>query len=147
MHDGKWIYFQSRGQIWKATATGGNPKAIIDQRGASQPIESADGKYVYFRSRRGIWRIPTAGGDEEEAFVPEHDLWGPTNMQPTKKGVYYTEFERSARTMVVSFHDFATKKSSIVFRMRNADWGNNGGFSPLPTARHPLRASRSGQPI
>ena len=67
------------------------------EAGRRQPIESADGKYVFFRSRRGIWRIPPAGGEEEEAFVPEHDMWGPTNIQPTKKGIYYTEFERSAQ--------------------------------------------------
>lgn len=135
--DGKWIYFQSRGQIWKATVTGGNPQAIVEeQKGGGQPVESADGKYVYFRSRRGIWRIPAAGGEAEEAFVPEHDVFGSTNMQPTKKGIYYTEFARSS--MVVSFYDFSTRKSSGAFRMKNADWVNGGGYSVSPDGKYIL---------
>ncbi|MBZ5725538.1 MAG: hypothetical protein LAP87_11110 [Acidobacteriia bacterium] len=130
--DGKAIYYQARGQVWRAAPDGGSPRQLSQRFGAGQPVESVDGKYVYFRSYRTFWRVPVAGGEEEEeAIVPEHDLMWTTTIQLTKKGVYYMEFERSTRSAVVSFYDFAAKKSTVAFRMKDANWqGASYSISP-----------------
>ena len=142
-NDGKRIYFQSRGQLWKATIQGANPETIVRQMDAGQPVESADGKWIFFRSGRSFYRVPAGGGEAEEAIVPDHDLMWTTTIQTAKKGVYYAEWERSKRSMVVSFYDFATKKSSVVFRMkdqRGFDFGGGSTFSVSPDGKYVLYA-------
>jgi Tol biopolymer transport system component len=135
--DGQSIYFQSKNRIWKAAANGANPRQLSPMNGASQPVESADGQYVYFRNRRTFWRMPVEGGDEEQAIVPEYNLLWDTTLQPSKKGMYYIEFERGAGESVVSFYDFAEKKSSVVFRLKNGGW-QNATYSVSPDGKYLL---------
>jgi Tol biopolymer transport system component len=140
--DGKRIYFQSRGQIWKADIRGANPEPISKERGAAQPIESVDGKVIFFRGPRSFFSVPVEGGEDKEVIVPDHDLMWVTTIQPVKKGVYYSEWERSSRSVVVSLYDFATKKSTVAFRVKNSrmgfDMGNSTTYSVSPDGTHIL---------
>jgi hypothetical protein len=139
-HDGKRIYYDSRGQIWKAAADGTNPVLLTDEFGAAQAVESADGKFVYFRYRRSLSRVPVSGGEAEEVIFPDHDLLFSTTMQPVKNGVYFAEFQRSSRSQLVSFYDYATKKNSIVFQAKNFNLGFGQGhvFSISPDGKYVL---------
>ena len=136
-HDGKSIYYESRGQIWKAAADGSGARSITEhRRGGSGPEESEDGKYVYYRTWRTIWRVPADGGKEEEVIVPEHDLaW--SSIQPVKEGVYYLQWSRAQRRFVLAFYDFGAKKSTEVLTMKDVDLGGDG-FRVSPDGKYVL---------
>jgi hypothetical protein len=51
--------------------------------------------------------------------------------------MYYLEFERSAGEPAVSFYDYAAKKSSVVFEMKNGG-RNNTTFSISPDGKRIL---------
>jgi hypothetical protein len=110
----------------------------VPEFGAVQGVESVDGKHVYYRFRRSFWRIPVSGGEGEEVIVPDHDLPFATTIEPVAKGVYYSEFQRSTRSQLVTFYDFATKKSTTAFQIKIGNFGFNQGhvFSISPDGKY-----------
>jgi hypothetical protein len=136
-YDGKSIYFEQRNVIWKASADGGHLEQVTERFASGAPVESVDGKFVYYRNRRSIWRIPTEGGPEEEVFDPEFGLFG-GRPQTAKKGIYYQGLDRGERALIVSFFDYATKRSSVAFRVRMADFSVPVSFSVSPDGKYIL---------
>ncbi len=124
--DGKKVYFDAGGLVWRVTLPSGPTEKVTSEPGTGQAAESVDGKYVYYRARGSIWRVPVAGGKEEEVFAPENGLFF-TTIEPVRNGIYYLEWERRGRGMAVSFYDFAARKSSVVLRMNGV--GNFARFT------------------
>ena len=137
-HDGKAIYFDGEGRVWRVAADGsGKREAVTRELGTAQSAESPDGKFIYFRHRRSVWRVPAAGGDEEGVFTPESPFW--SSLQPVENGVYYLSWEFGARRGSISFYDFASKQSRAAVRMRGGrDAGAPSTFAISPDRRYIL---------
>jgi Tol biopolymer transport system component len=134
--DGKSLYYESQGRIWKAASDGSGAREIAPARRGNAPEESEDGKYVYFRSRRSIWRAPSDGGQAEEAIVPDNDM-AQAVVQPVRDGIYYLEWARGERGAVLEFYDFATKKSTARLTMKDADLSGDA-FRVSPDGKYVL---------
>jgi Tol biopolymer transport system component len=132
-HDGSSIYGQWRGNIWRF-GRGGENRQLTQQFGAMRPEESPDGKWVYYAFRRGIWRVPANGGAEEEVSSP--DLFVST-LQTAPNGIYFMGWE-SRRRVSIDFFDLATKKTSEVLRLNDAEISRNAAFDVSPDGKYLL---------
>ena len=136
-HNGRSIYFQWRGKIWKTGADGTSARPLT-QSGANSPAESADSKYVYYRNRHALWRMPAEGG-EEERIADLYDSPG-GSMRLGPNGIYYADFDRSSRSIVIMLNDLSSQKDTEVFRINNLDFGRGVSFSfdVSPDGKHIL---------
>ncbi len=138
-HDGKTIYFEAEGRVWRIRADGsGQREAVTDGFGTAQAAESPDGQFVYFRRRRTVWRVPVSGGKEEEVFTPEYPLW--SNLQPVKNGIYYLASDFGGRRAAIGFYDFAARQNSVVFRLGGRDPNFAPSFAISPDGQYILYA-------
>jgi Tol biopolymer transport system component len=129
-HDGKSIYYVTRGQIWKAAADGANPRPVETEPGANLPQESPDGKSIYFRQGGSIRRMPAEGGAFQDVVSDRNLMF--TSIQPAAGGLYFMEFAMGERGMVVSFQDVNSRSSRPVFHLHHMDLGPRAGFSVAP---------------
>ena len=127
-HDGKSIYYSSRMAPFGEPRRTAPSAADRSRRGGGDAHESADGKYVYYRSRRSIWRA--RGGRRTRRGVRPGARPDVGRHSGHPKGVFYLEFARNGRSLVVEFYDFATKKSQPVVRFKNTNWFDGYSISP-----------------
>jgi Tol biopolymer transport system component len=96
--DGRWLYFESGGRIYKMP-DGGGEAVDTTVRGAA-PVESPDGKTLYFvRGWPGVvslWSIPVDGGEETKVLDPLE-----LTFVIGRKGIYFArKLDNEGRTEV-----------------------------------------------
>jgi Tol biopolymer transport system component len=137
-HDGKSIYYEAGGTIFKARTDGSGAKVLAGAP-ANGPEESADGQSVFFRRGRSIWRVPSAGGNAEEAIEPEHFLFGAV-FAAVPGGLYYLEFNRNFREVDLAFYRYSDSKARKVLRTSGTDGSFGEGFTVSTDAKTVLYA-------
>jgi Tol biopolymer transport system component len=143
--DGKWIYYtsnQSRSEIWRASADGGQETQLTHQ-GGWDPRESSDGKLYYLKQRNlsEIWSIPPGGGAETPVLTDPAALTDFGWWQPFDDGIYFVSRvpKSSPEEDRIQFFSFATKKIELIAPTSKQVSGF-GGFSVSPDRRHIIYA-------
>jgi Tol biopolymer transport system component len=129
-HDGRWIYFNRSGGIWRVPADGGEAVRVVASGGNA--IDSPDSSTVYYRRTTTpgvLFASPAAGGAETEVLTS----MGISNNEyfPVEDGIYYVSpapagdlYARELR-----FFDLATRRSRTLFAFRAR---GGGGLSVSP---------------
>jgi Tol biopolymer transport system component/DNA-binding winged helix-turn-helix (wHTH) protein len=138
--DGKWIYFRAYEgvgqQLYRCPAPGGTANLLLAAQDPISPVESADGTTLYFPERNLNARIMMLGlGPErgEPRPVPEMPrILTETQWTLAANGIY---FVAHGSPRAVSFYDFATRKTRIVF---HSERELDDGLSLSPDGRYLL---------
>ena len=123
--DGKWIYFSSnrnsRIEIWKLPANGGEPVQVTSN-GGFVPFESSDGQAMFYQKLAdgSLWRMPVAGGAETKVL----DHVEQRNFLPVSSGIYFMRSESGASAFY--FLSFSSGKEQ---RLGSATRPTNFGLS------------------
>jgi Tol biopolymer transport system component len=144
--DGHWIFFASnrtgRPEVWKMPSAGGEAVQLT-RGGGTNPLQSADDRTVYFikgRQQPDVWQVSAEGG--EETRVCEGKI-SEGNWAVTERGIYFLDWQLAARSYVLGFFDFATRKTTRLTTLTNSKPSFNiSGITLSPDARQLLFAQR-----
>ena len=127
--DGKWLYFERDGQVWKVPTGKGSPVQVTF-KGGSRPMESPDGRFLYYAKQVGngfsaLWRVPLPAGKETQVLESVYA----DNVALTHRGIYFIPTPEHAS---VQFLNFATGKIEQIISLANRP---AVGFSISPDER------------
>jgi len=133
--DGKWLYFERDGQVWKVPTGKGSPVQVTS-KGGRTPMESPDGRSLYYAKGVGIdfsalWRVALPAGKETQVL---ESVYG-DRVALTHRGIYFIPTPEHAS---IQFLNFATGKIEQVISLASRP---ANGFSVSPDERWLLYAS------
>jgi hypothetical protein len=116
-------------QIWKISASGGQPSRVT-RKGGFASFASSDDKFLYYvkNDENGIWRMPTTGGDEIPVlpqFPAEH--WGDWAL--VDKGIYYVD---EVGHPTIKFLNFINYKVTKIVEVESLPPPGDPGFTVSP---------------
>jgi Tol biopolymer transport system component/DNA-binding winged helix-turn-helix (wHTH) protein len=116
-HDGKWIYFQSKGKIFRCPTTGGDAVLLSAEPGYS-PWEAHDGKTLYLADQSdgpSSIRMVSLQTPEVESVLPGMPaVSDASEWTVAPQGIYFVPADAPKS---LRYFDFATRKVRLVFEV------------------------------
>jgi Tol biopolymer transport system component/DNA-binding winged helix-turn-helix (wHTH) protein len=116
-HDGKWIYFQSKGKVFRCPATGGDA-VLLSAKPGYFPWEAYDGKTLYLVDQPGgpssirMVSLQTPGVESVLPGMPA--VSDASEWTVVHQGIYFVPADAPKS---LRYFDFATRKVRPVFEV------------------------------
>jgi Tol biopolymer transport system component len=140
--DGKWIYFQGDGGVWKRPWPPSEQDAEAVQvttQGGYLAQESADGRILYYmKDDQELWKIPVKGGEETQVLGSLSCRF----FAVVDQGIYFLSGFPQSPKPSIHYLSFATGKTATIATLSGVAWS---GFSVSPDGRSLLYAQQEPQ--
>jgi eukaryotic-like serine/threonine-protein kinase len=130
--DGKWIFFDRGGQLWKIPPGGGTAIQLTHSGASNTLAEAPEDRIVYYGRPGGVWAVPLDGGIEQQVFKFDGNI---QHLDVNKKGIYFVNDATPFKPGRIMFYKFP---SGPLVPMQGLEAPTQWGFSLSPDGKQLL---------
>jgi eukaryotic-like serine/threonine-protein kinase len=130
--DGKWIFFNRGGQLWKIPPARGSAVQLTHSGATNTLAEAPEGQTIYYGRPDGVWTVSLNGNTEQQIFKFDGTI---QFLDVNRKGIYFVNDSTPFKAGRMMFYKFP---AGPLVPLQGLEAPTQWGFSLSPDGKQLL---------